>query len=571
MNLGLHPHTVSCYYVRRVDGVPRVFAEFVDGGSLYEWIRDGRLRAVDQILDVAIQFAWGLHYAHDQGLVHRDVKPANLMLTTDGAAKVTDFGLTRARAMSAVAGRRGCRADADGGGRPRGHAGVHVARAVGGPRPDAPHRPVELGALRARDVPGPARRGSSAWRRPTCCARTSPRAPSCPACRTCRPLVADLVQRCFHEDPDARPRSLWEAATVLYAAYEAATGHAYPRPEPQAGKDTADSLNNRAVSLLDLGREAEADPLWGRALRSQPHHLEATYNQVLRDWQAGGASDEEMLTRMGEAGKTHASSARVRQLLGRLQFAVGDYPAAAKSFEDAVGAGVRSTELYRELGLALCAQGATAPDAAQPWVRATECLAGALQAGGEDPAEIAGYALSLVRLGQEEKGRGLYRQAAQQRRGLPAELQDAVARFLPGHEAGLTLKGLVRPAIAVVVTPDGAAGARERRREHPLLGCRDRDVPARAARARRARARAGPDRRRHAPAVGRRGDAAAAPRPRDRTHAAVDAAPHGLRHGARHDARRHARGVGRLRPRRPRVGPGDRASACRRCRGIARP
>ena len=102
VNLGLHPHTVSCYYVRRVDGVPRVFAEFVDGGSLYEWIRDGRLRAVDQILDVAIQFAWGLHYAHDQGLVHRDVKPANLMLTTDGAAKVTDFGLTRARAMSAT-------------------------------------------------------------------------------------------------------------------------------------------------------------------------------------------------------------------------------------------------------------------------------------------------------------------------------------------------------------------------------------------------------------------------------------------------------------------------------------
>ena len=72
---------MSCYYVRRVDGVPRVFAEFVDGGSLYEWIRDGRLRSVDQILDVAIQFAWGLHYAHDQGLVHRDVKPANLMLT----------------------------------------------------------------------------------------------------------------------------------------------------------------------------------------------------------------------------------------------------------------------------------------------------------------------------------------------------------------------------------------------------------------------------------------------------------------------------------------------------------
>lgn len=454
VNLGLHPHTVSCYYVRRVDGVPRVFAEFVDGGSLYEWIRDGRLRTVDQILDVAIQFAWGLHYAHDQGLVHRDVKPANLMLTSDGAAKVTDFGLTRARAMSALAG--------------DGRAGqtLMVAGGLGGtPAYMSPEQSAGRDLTRRTDLWSWALcvlemfQGQRSWEfgvaAPEVLRAYLAQGSIVPGLPHMPPLVADLVQRCFHEDPDARPRSLWEAATVLYAAYEAATGHAYPRPEPQAGKDTADSLNNRAVSLLDLGREAEADPLWGRALRSQPHHLEATYNQVLRDWQAGGASDEEMLTRMGEAGKTHASSARVRQLMGRLQFAVGDYPAAAKSLEEAAGAGVRSTELYRELGLALCAQGAAAPDAAQSWVRATECLAGALQAGGEDPAEIAGYALSLVRLGQEEKGRGLYRQAAQQRRGLPPELGEAVTRFLPGHEAGTTLKGLVRPAIAVVVTPDG--------------------------------------------------------------------------------------------------------------------
>ena len=43
MNLGLHPHTVSCYYVHRLDGIPRIFTEFVDGGSLADWIRSRRL------------------------------------------------------------------------------------------------------------------------------------------------------------------------------------------------------------------------------------------------------------------------------------------------------------------------------------------------------------------------------------------------------------------------------------------------------------------------------------------------------------------------------------------------
>lgn len=103
INLGLHPHIVSCHYVRRLGGIPRVFAEYVDGGSLADWIRDGRLyaggpdRALARILDVAIQFAWGLHYAHEQGLVHQDVKPANVLLTTDGTVKVTDFGLAKAQ------------------------------------------------------------------------------------------------------------------------------------------------------------------------------------------------------------------------------------------------------------------------------------------------------------------------------------------------------------------------------------------------------------------------------------------------------------------------------------------
>jgi serine/threonine protein kinase len=124
VNLGLHPHIVSCYYVRRTplipslgrgddspsesqDGSPLVFAEYVAGGSLQDWIENrqlydgGTAASLKRILDIAIQFAWGLHYSHEQGLIHQDVKPANVMLTPQGAVKVTDFGLANAKAMAA--------------------------------------------------------------------------------------------------------------------------------------------------------------------------------------------------------------------------------------------------------------------------------------------------------------------------------------------------------------------------------------------------------------------------------------------------------------------------------------
>src|SRR5438552_1657077 len=66
VRLGLHPHIVSCYYVRTLGGIPRLFAEYIEAGSLSDWLRNRKLydggekKALERILDVAIQFAWGL-------------------------------------------------------------------------------------------------------------------------------------------------------------------------------------------------------------------------------------------------------------------------------------------------------------------------------------------------------------------------------------------------------------------------------------------------------------------------------------------------------------------------------
>ena len=106
ISLGLHPHVTTCHYVRRIEGVPCIFAEFVDGGTLREWVvsrklyRGGEDIARGRILDIAIQFAWGLDWAHHHGLVHQDVKPGNVLMTADGSVKVTDFGLARAKSAN---------------------------------------------------------------------------------------------------------------------------------------------------------------------------------------------------------------------------------------------------------------------------------------------------------------------------------------------------------------------------------------------------------------------------------------------------------------------------------------
>jgi serine/threonine protein kinase len=102
INLGLHPHIVSCTMSGK-SGHTHDFFRWMDGGSLADAIKGGSLyRGTQQeqqarILDIAIQFARGLHYAHEQKLIHRDVKPDNVLLTKNGEVKVADFGIAKAR------------------------------------------------------------------------------------------------------------------------------------------------------------------------------------------------------------------------------------------------------------------------------------------------------------------------------------------------------------------------------------------------------------------------------------------------------------------------------------------
>jgi len=97
-----HPNLVGVYDVGEDEGRPFIVLEYVEGENLAELLsRRGRL-APDEARGLALQAARALAHVHEAGLVHRDVKPQNLILRGDGMLKLADFGIARAAEATAL-------------------------------------------------------------------------------------------------------------------------------------------------------------------------------------------------------------------------------------------------------------------------------------------------------------------------------------------------------------------------------------------------------------------------------------------------------------------------------------
>lgn len=90
-----HPNIVTIYDVGRSGDVAYIAMEFLQGRELRDILNDDKLLPVDQVMDIVAQVALGLAYAHEHGIIHRDVKPSNIMVGRDGHVKITDFGIAR--------------------------------------------------------------------------------------------------------------------------------------------------------------------------------------------------------------------------------------------------------------------------------------------------------------------------------------------------------------------------------------------------------------------------------------------------------------------------------------------
>jgi WD40 repeat protein len=324
IGLGLFPHIVSCYYVRKLGGIPRLFLEFVEGESLHEWIQTRRLyetgpaQALKTILDIAIQYAWGLQHAHQHQEIHGDVRPANLLLTADATAKVKGFGLSENSAT--VSGEAGSAFSAP---ERTGRLGLSVQADIWSWA--ASVLEMFTGELRWREgelsdvaLGNYLERGEHDG--------DIPRMPG---------EVAQLLQQCLAGDPTRRPSSMAEVAGELRKIYRGETGSDHPRQLPVAASLSADQLNNRALSLEEMGRIEEALWLWDEALALDPQHVEATYNNQLVRWRAGRVTDTAVIATLNGLRNSGADAGFVDYLLSRINLERDDTRAAAAALEKA--------------------------------------------------------------------------------------------------------------------------------------------------------------------------------------------------------------------------------------------
>jgi len=95
-----HPNIVTIYDVGKSGDVAYIAMEFLEGRELRDILDQDQAMQVEQVLEITAQVALGLAYAHEHDIVHRDVKPSNIMVVRDGHVKITDFGIARMESAS---------------------------------------------------------------------------------------------------------------------------------------------------------------------------------------------------------------------------------------------------------------------------------------------------------------------------------------------------------------------------------------------------------------------------------------------------------------------------------------
>jgi predicted Zn finger-like uncharacterized protein len=459
VDLGLHPNIASCFYVREVGGFPCIFIEFVNGGSLRTWMRRGLVKDYERILDMAIQICDGMAHSHRRGMIHRDLKPPNCLLTRNGAVKITDFGLVKWATEPAdglvteidnlplsrgdesedseegLSGTPGYMAPEQWG-QLKGEAepalvtkvtdiyafGIQLYEMVCGLRPfNDVTTPIPVVRRRHREEPPPD---------PSLQREDLPES------------LKLVIFKSLEKSPDDRYQSFEEVRKVLADVFEEVIGKPYPRKAPSEAQLVADDMNNRALSVHDLGRVEESKLMLGRALSADPNHLEANYNRNLLEWRVGNQTDEEVSNHIQELCKSGTQGWRGSYMMGLIHMERRKAVEAAKILQDACKNSDVPAYAWTAWGNALTGAG-----------KFSEALSAyrEAQVRKEHLEEVLKRAaVALVMAGETEKAKQL----------LKGEITDEVKKsFLFGGGRQIELQGHGGPIRDVAISHDGARGA----------------------------------------------------------------------------------------------------------------
>ncbi len=233
-----HPNVVATYDTGDDDGTAYIVMELVNGPTVRQLLREQGRLPIREALRIGIQVADALEAAHRAGIVHRDVKPPNVLVPPAGPVKVTDFGIAKATGSD----------DLTRTGMVMGTARYLAPEQVNGKPTDARTDVYALGILLYEMLCGRPPFGGDTDVA-TAMARLTTSAPSIRAQRPNVPRsLDDLVHRCLARDPARRFASAADARTAL-AAVRPDPKQPLPRPVPHPPK-TAPPVRRRGSGVI---------------------------------------------------------------------------------------------------------------------------------------------------------------------------------------------------------------------------------------------------------------------------------------------------------------------------------
>lgn len=297
VRMGMHPNVATCFYVLKISDIPYLFIEYVDGGDLSTWIKTGRCRDLRTALSLAVQFCHGMEFTHSKGIIHRDIKPQNILLTQNALLKITDFGIIQTT-KSLPSPSKG---SLSGKGKREDTIGFRGTPAYASPEQLKDSHAID----RRTDIFS---FGVCLWlmlcgKKPYAnnAIEEDPQPVSLTTNTKFPDILVKLLKKTVAFNPDQRYQDFAELRHDLNQAYIELFKIPCPYMQINFIDLQAENFNNRAVSCLELGRIKEGSILLNKALDSNDTLPEALYNFTLLRWKSGKMKPECILRQLEAA------------------------------------------------------------------------------------------------------------------------------------------------------------------------------------------------------------------------------------------------------------------------------